>query len=104
MSGLNLLMTEVSYGKKTYFILTPKYRNDEKGRKKDTLHMHELNGMNCRHGESSGLLVSVMQFMEILVKPGGVVHPVMPICKIVLINENDGDLEDKPDIAIFLWI
>jgi len=54
--------------------------------------------MNCRNGESGGLFVFVVQFVEVLVEERRMVHTVQPVCHIVL-RENNRILFDAGEIS-----
>lgn len=61
-------------------------RNCEQRQAHGQLDVHDLHRVNGRDGEGSGLLVLVMQLVEVLVQERGVVHPVHYVGCIVLEN------------------
>lgn len=61
------------------------YWNDEKRQAHGQLNVHNLKRVNGSHGEGSRLFVLVVQFVEILVHPWGVVQAVQNVSGVVLI-------------------
>ena len=54
----------------------------------DTLQVYELHGMNSRNTEGGGLLVLVVQLVEMLVKEGPMVNSMMPVSKVILLGDD----------------
>jgi len=67
-----------------YWICTPVSGNEEQRREHYKLHVYELDRMDCRDREGSGLFVRVVKLVEVFVQPRSVVHSMMPICEVVL--------------------
>ena len=53
--------------------------------------------MDGGHGESSGLLVGVVELVEVFVEEGHVVDSVVPVGDVVGGNEDQGTLHQSPE-------
>ncbi len=60
------------------------YRHQEHGGDVDALDVDDLHRVDGGDGEGSGLLVPVMEFVEVLVQDGPVIDPVDPVRGVVL--------------------
>lgn len=67
-----------------WFVHTPVHGERDQRHAQADLYVHDLEGMDGRHGKCSRLLVLVMQLVEVLVQEGSVVRPVNPVRHVVL--------------------
>ena len=66
----------------------------------DHLNVQELDGMDGGDAEGRGLLVGVVELVEVLVQEGHVVDAVQPVRDVVGGHEDEGELEDGPEQAV----
>jgi hypothetical protein len=71
-------------GKERVHLLTPVNLEQEHGRDVDGLEDDELDGMNGSDGEGGGLLVGVVQLVEVDVHEWQVEDTMTPISKVIL--------------------
>lgn len=73
---------------------------EDHGADQDGLHVEELNGMDGGDTERCGLLVLVVQLVEVLVEEGQVVYAVVPVGQVVLLPVEQGEhvISDVPCI------
>lgn len=68
--------------------LTPMHGEEHHGTDEDGLHVEKFNGMDGGDAEGRGLLVLVVQLVEVFVEEGQVVHTVVPVRQVVLQTEH----------------
>ena len=67
----------------------------------DDLDGDELHGVDGRDREGRGLLVVMVQLVEVLVQEGHVVHPVVPVGDVVLpLKKKGGGGEEKHFLSL----
>lgn len=75
-------------------------RNHNDGNEEHQLDVDDLKGMNRSHGEHSRLFVFVVHLVEVLVEEGRVIGAVDPVRDVVLVQENNGNLQEQPPPAV----
>jgi hypothetical protein len=95
----SLLSTALIVNRPLHIILLTKVkRYDKKGDEKCYLYMYNLHWMNCSNGEGGGLLIFVVQFVEVLVEERRMVDAMQPVRHIVL-RKNNRILVDAREIS-----